>query len=90
MDLGRFDEKEHAEAFAAQAEADVRRTSTMKAGTPSFPAVSPSKAKLDAPSLGAWLFGDDDEQTCENGDGEAVALGQGAKLLGGCGAQPCE
>ncbi|MGV2099017.1 hypothetical protein [Rhizobium sp. 21-4511-3d] len=90
MDLGRFDERGHAEAYAVQAEADVRRTSSMKPGTPSFPVVPPSKAKLDAPSLGAWLFGDDDEPPCENGDGEAVALGQGAKLLGGCGAQPCE
>lgn len=73
MDLGRFDSEAEATAFAAQAEQDVRRTSAMKAGTPSFPVVSPSKAKLDAPSLGAWLFGGDDAAPCEKGDGEARA-----------------
>lgn len=85
MELGRFDTEAEADAYAAQAIADIRRTSTMKAGTPSFPVVSPSKANLDAPSLGAWLFGDEDEETADNGVGAAGASGQGAKLLAGLG-----
>ncbi|MBB4407075.1 hypothetical protein [Agrobacterium radiobacter] len=85
MDLGRFDTEVEAKAYADQAEADVRRTSTMKAGTPSFPVIDPSKAKLNAPDIGTWLFGDDDEEPCENGAGEASALGQGTKFLAGLG-----
>ncbi|MGV2049302.1 hypothetical protein ACQZ48_04390 [Agrobacterium sp. 22-209-1] len=85
MDLGRFDTEDEAKAYADQSEADVRRTSTMKAGTPSFPVIDPSKAKLDAPAIGAWLFGDDEEDNCENGAGEASALGQGTKFLAGLG-----
>ncbi|MEH3108999.1 MAG: hypothetical protein PGN22_02710 [Agrobacterium cavarae] len=85
MDLGRFDTEEEALDYAAQSEADVRRTSTMKAGTPSFPVPPPSKAKLDAPTIGAWLFGDDSEEDGDNGAGEASALGQGTKFLAGLG-----
>ncbi len=84
MELGRFDTEEEAVAYAAQSESDVRRNIVMKAGTPSFPTIDPSKAKLDAPAIGAWLFGDDEE---EHGDGagEASALGQGTKFLAGLG-----
>lgn len=91
MDLGRFDSEAEATAFAAQAEQDVRRTSSMKAGSPSFPVVSPSKAKLDAPFLGAWLFGGDHAEPCDDGEREAVAVGQGTKFLAGVwGEQPHE
>ncbi|WP_035227756.1 hypothetical protein [Agrobacterium tumefaciens] len=85
MDLGRFDTEEEAAAYAAQSEDDVRRTSSMRAGTPSFPVIDPSKAKLDAPAIGAWLFGDDVDEDGENGAGEASALGQGTKFLAGLG-----
>lgn len=85
MELGRFDTEDEAEAYAVQSEADVRRTSTMKAGTPSFPIFDPSKANIDAPELGAWLFGDDIATDDESGAGEASALGQGTKFLAGLG-----
>ncbi|RVT80194.1 hypothetical protein EM858_04150 [Agrobacterium sp. CNPSo 2736] len=85
MDLGRFDTEDETKAYADQSEADVRRTSTMKAGTPSFPVIDPSKAKLVAPAIGAWLFGDDEEEHDDNSAGEASALGQGTKFLAGMG-----
>lgn len=85
MELGRFDTEAEAVAYADQSESDARRNVEMKAGTPSFPIIHPSKAKIDAPAIGAWLFGDDDEETCENGAGEASALGQGTKFLAGLG-----
>jgi hypothetical protein len=84
MDLGRFDTQAEADAYACQAEADVRRTSTAKVGAPSFPLVSFSRAKMIAPTLGGWLFGDESESS-SNGAGAAGALGQGAKLLAGLG-----
>lgn len=85
MELGRFDTEEEAAAYAAQSESDVRRNVVGKAGTPSFPIIDPSKAKLDAPAVGAWLFGEDDDAPCEDGAGEASALGQGTKFLAGLG-----
>ncbi len=91
MDLGRFDSQQEADAFAGQAEADVRRTSQYKAGTPSFPVIPPSKANMTSPALGHWLFGDDDAQSeVESDGGVAVVSGQGATLLAGCGAEPRE
>jgi hypothetical protein len=85
MELGRFDTEDEAVAYAAQSETDVRRNITMKAGTPSFPIVDPSKANIDAPELGAWLFGDDVATDDDPGAGEASALGQGTKFLAGLG-----
>ncbi|MBB4272329.1 helix-turn-helix domain-containing protein [Rhizobium mongolense] len=59
MDLGRFDTEAEAMDFAANAKADVARTSIATAGTPRNPVVKPEVAALDVPSLGAFLFGDD-------------------------------
>lgn len=59
MDLGRFDTEAEALDFAANARADVARTSTATAGTPRNPIIKPEIASLDAPALGAFLFGDD-------------------------------
>ncbi len=85
MELGRFDGRGEAEDYADQSEKDICRTSSMKAGTPSFPIIDPSKANLDAPHIGTWLFGCDGEEPDENGAGEASALGQGTKFLAGLG-----
>ena len=84
MELGRFEMEEEAAAYAAQSEQDVRRNLTMKSGTPSFPIIDSSKANIDAPELGAWLFGED-VAASGDGAGEASALGQGTKFLAGLG-----
>ena len=84
MELGRFDTKSEAEEYAEGQMSEVVRTSTAKAGTPAFPKIDPSKASINAPELGAWLFGDECEEISE-GAGKAGALGQGTKLLAGLG-----
>ncbi|WP_156379255.1 hypothetical protein [Rhizobium sp. Root149] len=84
MELGRFDTKSEAEEYAEGQMNEVIRTSTAKAGTPAFPKFDPSKANLNAPDLGRWLFGYEGEDDSE-GAGEAGASGQGTKFLAGMG-----
>lgn len=84
MELGRFDTEEEAIEYAAIQSDEVSRNSTGQGHAPRVPMIDPSKAKMTAPHIGAWLFGDEGAATAE-GSGEADALGQGAKLLAGLG-----
>ncbi|MFP5078628.1 hypothetical protein ACLE20_15085 [Rhizobium sp. YIM 134829] len=88
MELGRFDTEAEAVEFADNAKADVVRTWPAKAGTPSDPVIAPHLKSLDAPNIGAFLFGDDDEATNDDGSGEADAPGRGTKFLAGFGVEP--
>jgi hypothetical protein len=58
MELGRFVSEDEAIEFAAQARADVVRTSTAKAGTPSHPVERPDLAALTGGALADFLFGE--------------------------------